>query len=96
MKLAELQYVVAARDSWDHLFGDDPLRNYELHSKNAPEILEAHQRVVTAIIEENFDLEKACRRLSKGHLGFSDQFDSGKEHQKKLAAFLQKWVASHQ
>lgn len=96
MRVTDMEVVAASKASWLHMFKGDPLKDYDLHMKNSPEIVMAHERVVRAIFEANFDAELSVRLHTNGQQGFDDLFETGQEFRKGLIAFLKMWKAKNQ
>jgi len=95
MKLRPEAIEAAVIDSWRHLKRDDPVWDFELTARKFPEGIEAHRKMVTAILETGCDLERAIPKATGGKHSVEDLWDSGKQWNRRLADFLKKWAYEH-
>lgn len=80
----------ATRQSWDTIVAKgDALKFFDFVEKQSPEILEAHQKVVAATFEADFDPVLAEKIVSDGKRDFHRHlFDDTKTFRTDLARFL--------
>lgn len=81
--------------SWRFMKRDDPVWDFNITDKRFPEAMEAHRKLVAAMLETNCDPMRAITKASGGKLTYADMFESAQNWNKKLAGFLRSWAGEH-
>lgn len=95
MKIRPEALEAAVIESWKHMKRDDPVWDFNITAKRFPEAIDAHRKMVAAMLETGCDLSKAVQRATGGKMCFDDLFDSGKKWNRGLADFLKGWAVKH-
>jgi hypothetical protein len=106
MQLTPAKLEGATYDSWNHMFNGagklTPLdgvpvedRDYALWSSKAPEAVDIHRRTVAAILEADFNLDIALRKLTNGKQGVADLNDRSRTFRLTLIEFLKNWAKTN-
>jgi hypothetical protein len=95
VKLNPAAIEAAVIDSWRHMKRDDPIWDFNLTAKRFPEAIDAHRRLVIAMLETGCDPLRAIEKASEGKLSYADMFESGQKWNKGLAVYLKQWAGKH-
>lgn len=95
MKIRPEALEAAVVESWRYLKRDDPVWDFNLTERKFPEAIEAHRKLVAAMLEVGCDPGKAITRATGGKVGFDDMFESAQKSHKALAHFLKQWAVKH-
>ena len=83
----------AAKQSWDAMFERDHLKSWDLTLIAQPEAVEAHKKLVLAILENNCNLELAIPASTSGKFKYGYGGKSTIEYHTRLAAWLKGWAS---
>jgi len=95
VKLRPEALEAAVIDSWRHMKRDDPVWDFNLTAKRFPEAIDAHRKMVQAMLETGCDPLRAISKATDGKLSYADMFESGQKWNKALAEYLKGWAAKH-
>ena len=95
MKIKPEALEAAVVASWRHMKRDDPVWDFNITAQRFPEAIEAHRKLVTAMLETNCDPLRAITKASEGKLTYADMFESAQKWNKGLAEFLRRWAGEH-
>lgn len=98
----------AMKESWVFMFEGEgklppldpevsvpPNRDYQLTALRMPEALEAHKATILAMLQNDFDLERATRAQLHGRQGFNDLPDRAKLFRTRLCDYMKLWCRTH-
>jgi hypothetical protein len=93
-KYPEHVVEAAAKDSWVYFNRGNPKRTWELVVITLPEVVNAHRKYVSALLETGCDPEKALRLATDKKCGLEDTPGDGK-WQRELALWIRGWAGNH-
>jgi hypothetical protein len=72
-----------------------PNRDYALTAAKMPEAIEMHKKTITALLQNDFDLDRSVRSQLSGGQGFNDLPDRARLFRTRLCDYLKKWCREH-
>lgn len=83
----------AAKQSWDAMFERDHLKSWDLTLIAQPEAIEAHKKLVKAILENNGDLKLAIPASTGGKFKYGYGGKNTIEYHTRLGTWLKGWAS---
>jgi hypothetical protein len=83
----------AAKQAWDAMFERDRLKSWDLTLIAQPEAIEAHKKLVRAILENNCDLERAIPAATDGKFKYGYGGKGTIGYHIRLGAWLKGWAS---